>query len=229
MLRHILFRRVFMASFLILLACSVVSLYASVADLLVGPSLLSNVLVKYGEAAKSRVEDWGTLMADDRLLDADADLIKMTHANDYFNKVEWLSDMTHWGVEDYWATPVETLATNGGDCEDFSIGKYFTLISTHVSPEKLRITYVKSLTYDQAHMVLAYYETPEAEPLILDNINKSILPASQRSDLLPIYSFSGNSIWLAKERGRKLKGDPMVSLPQWKMVNDRILDEQVKQ
>ena len=71
-------------------------------------------------------------------------------------------------------------------------------------------------------MVLAYYETPDAEPLILDNINKAILPASQRADLLPIYSFSGNSIWLAQERGRKLKADSMVSLPQWKSVNERM-------
>ena len=229
MVRHLLFIRFFITSLSVLLGCYVISLYASITDLVVGPSLLSNVLDKYGESAKSRVEKWGKLMVEDRLLGPNADRIKMAHANDYFNAVEWVSDANHWGTEDYWATPVETLASNGGDCEDFSIGKYFTLISTRVSPEKLRITYVKSLTYDQAHMVLAYYETPEAEPLILDNIDKRILPASQRTDLLPIYSFSGNNIWLAKERGRKLKGDPMVSLPQWKMVNDRILDEQIKQ
>ena len=48
-------------------------------------------------------------------------------ANDFFNALPWISDDEHWGKRDYWATPIEMLATNGGDCEDFSIGKYLTL------------------------------------------------------------------------------------------------------
>lgn len=77
-------------------------------------------------------------------------------------------------------------------------------------------------------MVLVYYPTPDAEPLVLDNINKTILPASQRKDLVPVYSFSGDSIWLARERGRKLNANSMVSLPQWKSVNERFLKEMRK-
>ena len=184
--------------------------------------LLANVARTYGDEARQRVVEWDALMSADAAAVGLSEMEKMVRANDYFNRVEWLSDLAHWGVEDYWATPVETLASNGGDCEDFSIGKYFSLKNANLDEAKLRITYVKSLTFNQAHMVLAYYETPDAEPLILDNINKAILPASQRADLLPIYSFSGNSIWLAQERGRKLKADSMVSLPQWKSVNERM-------
>ena len=184
--------------------------------------LLDNVEKRYGESARVRVSTWEELVVAGRADVGLSDKDKMIRANDYFNQVEWLSDKEHWGVEDYWATPIETLASNGGDCEDFSIGKYISLKNMNLDESKLRITYVKSLTFNQAHMVLAYYETPDAEPLILDNINKSILPASQRNDLLPIYSFSGNSIWLAQERGRKLKADSMVSLPQWRSVNERM-------
>jgi len=57
-------------------------------------------------------------------------------------------------------------------------------------------------------MVLAYYPTPGSDPLILDNLIKKIRPASTRHDLLPVYSFNGENLWLAKERGqgRKLAG-----------------------
>jgi hypothetical protein len=50
-------------------------------------------------------------------------------------------------------------------------------------------------------MVVAYLETPSAEPLVLDNLNKEILPASRRNDLQPVYSFNGGGLWLAKQRG----------------------------
>ena len=187
--------------------------------------LLARIEKEYGAQARERVASWQALMIATKAAPALPEGAKMARANDFFNQVEWVSDIDHWGREDYWATPVETLVTNGGDCEDFSIGKYFTLKDTGVDNDKLRITYVKALEYDQAHMVLAYYPTPDAEPLILDNINKTILPASQRTDLLPIYSFNGESLWLARSRGRQLRADSMTSLPQWREVNERLLQE----
>ncbi len=183
---------------------------------------------KYDRKARLRVEDWQDLMLSSNRIGTLSDSEKSISANDFFNQIEWVSDLEHWNKEDYWATPIETLATNGGDCEDFSIGKYFTLSETGVDTEKIRITYVKALDYNQAHMVLAYYPSPEAEPLILDNINKTILPASQRTDLLPIYSFNGEGLWLAKARGRKLKANSQQSLPQWGEVNKRMLEELTK-
>ncbi|MFL0809722.1 MAG: transglutaminase-like cysteine peptidase [Agarilytica sp.] len=206
--------------------CAIVALVlVADAGFAVSEKVLHAVALKYGEPARSRVEGWGKLIQKETSLYQDKEENTLTRANDYFNQVRWLSDLEHWGREDYWATPVETLATNGGDCEDFSIGKYFSLLQSEFDPNKLRITYVKSLTYDQAHMVLAYYERPDAEPLILDNINKKVLPASQRPDLLPIYSFNGDSIWLARDRGRKLKGSSQKSLPQWKALNERMFSD----
>ncbi|MGH1487206.1 MAG: transglutaminase-like cysteine peptidase [Cellvibrionaceae bacterium] len=178
-------------------------------------SALSRVHSQYGEEARDRVGGWRDLLNQlaEKVPPEDAEHIRA--ANDYFNQVEWLWDIDHWGQEDYWATPIETLATNGGDCEDYSIGKYFSLTSVGMPTSKLRITYVKALEYNLAHMVLAYYPTPSAEPLILDNINKTILPASQRKDLLPIYSFNGDGLWLAKSRSQAVKGDVSRNLPSW--------------
>ena len=183
---------------------------------------LNEIEMEFGEEAKQRALAWQALVQADA---ANSDLSeneKLRRANDFFNTVTWLTDTLHWGVDDYWATPLETLASNGGDCEDFSIGKYFSLENVHVPVEKIRITYVKALEYNQAHMVLAYYPTPHSEPLILDNINQTILPASQRPDLYPVYSFDAQNIWLAKNRGKKLKAASKESLPKWKRVNERL-------
>jgi predicted transglutaminase-like cysteine proteinase len=111
--------------------------------------------------------------------------------NGFFNeRIAFDSDLNVWGKNDYWATPMETLARQKGDCEDFAIAKYFTLIATGVPEDRLRLVYVLA-TFNgaqQAHMVLAYYSTPDAEPLILDNLNPAILPASARADLKPVFS-----------------------------------------
>lgn len=194
---------------------------AQLQDFGVTQAVLSWVQQTWGDEARTRVAAWPVHMRA-TLRDHSADLDKLAQANDFFNQVAWVSDAAHWQQEDYWATPIETLATNGGDCEDFSIGKYVTLLHTRLDPDKLRITYVKALEYNQAHMVLAYYPSPSAEPLILDNINKTILPASERPDLFPIYSFNGDGLWLAKSRDKKLTSDTEKSLPQWRDVNERM-------
>ncbi len=187
---------------------------------------LLGIKKKYGSRAKLRIQRWSERLnkfaANESMSDAD----KAKFANNYFNNVRWEWDIKHWGVEDYWATPIETLGTHAGDCEDFSIGKYFSLITMGVDTNKLRITYVKALEMNLAHMVLAYYPTPNGEPLILDNINMTILPASQRKDLLPIYGFNGDGIWLAQST-KKLAAGPGIekSLPSWGKLNKRMKKE----
>ncbi|WP_232023468.1 transglutaminase-like cysteine peptidase [Thiomicrorhabdus aquaedulcis] len=130
--------------------------------------------------------------------------------------MRFISDIDHWGIKDYWATPVEFLATDAGDCEDYVIAKYFTLKALGVAESKLYLTYVKAVKLNQAHMVLTYFENPKSIPLVLDNLNSKIFPATQRKDLLPVYSFNGDGLWLAKERG---KGQSVSSgtskLTQW--------------
>lgn len=185
-------------------------------------STLNRIEVEHGLEARQRVSDWRDLL---NLLAEQVppeDAIAIKEANNYFNQVAWVWDIDHWGQEDYWATPIETLVSNAGDCEDFSIGKYFSLTSVGMSTSKLRITYVKALRQNLAHMVLAYYSTPSAEPLILDNINKTILPASKRTDLLPIYSFNGDGLWLAKSRAQAVKGDITKNVPSWGGLRGKI-------
>ncbi|MGF1752646.1 transglutaminase-like cysteine peptidase [Vibrio makurazakiensis] len=149
----------------------------------------------YGERAGKRVTTWRNNLSQYKKL---SEKEKLTAVNGFFNQLYFVNDINLWGKNDYWATPLEFLGSNAGDCEDFTIAKYFSLLELGVSDKKLRLVYVKALELNQFHMVLAYYTSPSAEPLILDNINPQIKKASKRRDLLPIYSFNGKNLWLMK-------------------------------
>lgn len=167
--------------------------------------LLKKAEAKYGKDAAERLISWENLIRNDT---GTTDQEKLSKANNFFNEtVQFVNDIELYGVKDYWATPFEFLARCAGDCEDFAIAKFFTLKAMGIKEEKLNISYVKALQYNIHHMVLTYYSRPGAEPLVLDNLVDSINRASQRPDLMPIFSFNGTGLWLAKQRGRgKLTG-----------------------
>ncbi|WPC07132.1 transglutaminase-like cysteine peptidase [Pseudomonas benzenivorans] len=128
--------------------------------------------------------------------------------NRFFNlRLRFRDDIELWRVSDYWATPVEALHLGAGDCEDFAIAKYFSLRQLGVPSEKLRITYVKAVRLNQAHMVLTYYPHPSATPLVLDNLIDAIEPANRRTDLVPVYAFNAEGLWLPGSGGGKKVGD----------------------
>ena len=130
-----------------------------------------------------------------------SDLEKLEAVNVFYNGVRYMSDKKVYGKKDYWATPWQFLGKDKGDCEDYVISKYFALLYLGVDAKKLFFTYVKSSKFKAAHMVLTYFKTPRSEPLILDNNNHKIFPASKRKDLTPIYNFNGESLYRANRSG----------------------------
>ncbi|MCZ8528418.1 transglutaminase-like cysteine peptidase [Alteromonas sp. PRIM-21] len=169
------------------------------------PQVYARIDSVYGSEAKEDVAKWRQLVAELQSEDLDE---KLYQINRFFNRFDFVDDLVHWQQKDYWATPIEFISTGAGDCEDYTIAKYFSLIELGVPEQQLRLMYVTALELRQPHMVLAYYETPTSIPLVLDNINRRILPANKRRDLSPIYSFNGNGLWAAKAMGtgRKLRG-----------------------
>ena len=152
-------------------------------------------------SAEDRFNSWTALLAQSLAL---PDKLKLTKVNDFFNnRIRFAEDQELWGQSDYWATPMETLAKGAGDCEDFTIAKYYSLLQLGIPVDQLRLTYVHariggaSSSIVQAHMVLTYYPGPDDEPLVLDNLINSILPASRRPDLQPVFSFNGKQIYSA--------------------------------
>jgi len=178
----------------------------------------------YGEDARRRASALNALMASLQNASVQEKLVKV---NDFFNALRWTTDMEVWGKKDYWATRMEFLGKGAGDCEDYVIAKYFTLKQLGIPTDKLYFTYVKALKYNQAHMVLSYYETPKSIPLILDNINGKIKIATQRTDLLPVYSFDGDSLYLAKQEGlgQVVPGGNKKQNPKWLELIDKMQKE----
>ena len=147
---------------------------------------------------------------------------KLAAINQFFNRrIVFTSDAEVWGQADYWASPLEMMAKGRGDCEDYVIGKYFSLLAAGVPVARLRLVYVRATIGGPggevvAHMVLAYYATPGAEPLILDNLIGEIRPASRRADLEPVFSFNGDGLWQGV--GAQSAGDPVARLSRWREV-----------
>ncbi|MFL8992231.1 transglutaminase-like cysteine peptidase [Pseudomonas sp. QLc11A] len=164
---------------------------------------------------QQRINDWQYLLASQKQI---GESEQLNVVNRFFNKqLRYVEDIDLWHAVDYWETPIEALWKGAGDCEDYAIAKYFSLRHLGVASEKLRITYVKALTQNRAHMVLTYYSTPDAEPLVLDSLIDVIKPASQRKDLLPVYSFNAEGLWLPGAKGNKKVGDTK-RLSRWQDV-----------
>lgn len=166
--------------------------------------------IQAAASATPLLREWARMLDDNRQLPVD---VKLRKVNEFFNRrIEFVDDQTVWGKSDYWATPFEAMTKAKGDCEDFVIAKYFSLLDLDVPDEQLRLIYVRarmggpSSTLLQAHMVLAYYPSPDADPLILDNLITDIRPAARRSDLAPVFSFNRQGVFAGVAAGGKAAG-----------------------
>lgn len=165
-----------------------------------------NIPRQYGVAGVRNAEKWLDWL---KQIQGVPESQLLSLVNNYWNThVMAAEDMDIWGREDYWATPLESLVRQAGDCEDYVIGKYFSLLHAGVPAEKLRLIYVRAQmgAGSIAHMVLGYYSAPDAEPLLLDNLTGSIRPASQRPDLRPVFSFNSQGVYVAGAPTRSVDG-----------------------
>lgn len=189
-------------------------------------------LMQLANLAQQRygAEAYANFVALDQLVAAiknSSDIEKLNKINNFFNeRILFVNDIDLWNTSDYWATPLETLGRKAGDCEDFSIAKYAMLRLAGIADDKLRLVYVKASlqgdgrSYVQAHMVLSYYATPLATPLVLDNLNPDILPANQRKDLIPIFSFNSSNLWVGSSAKPNAKAT--TNLSRWQSVLNRM-------
>lgn len=182
---------------------------------------------RFGANGISKLHAWNNLL-ESYQIKSESDKAKAV--NDFFNKnTHFEDDIIHWKQSDYWATPLETLGSGAGDCEDYTIAKYFTLIRLGISVEHLRLIYVKAQIGGatskifQAHMVLGYYEKPNSIPLILDSLVSEIETADRRSDLLPVFSFNSDGLWVGNQAQPQI--DPTARLSRWRDVLERMKQE----
>lgn len=211
-------RKILIISFALISFSSIVLIASKTFN--ISESQLNSISSKYGSSGKNRVEAWDSMIESSK---NESLLNKIKNVNDFFNQITYKTDAAHWKQKDYWATPFEFMGTGAGDCEDYAIAKYFSLVKLGIPDDKLRITYViykkTNSRFEQAHMVLTYYHKTGAEPVILDNINRTLQLASKRSDLKPVYSFNASGLWQAKTKGDTRVGDN--NLKSWKNLMDR--------
>ena len=200
-----------------------ISIIAATSNVNITPKKMAQFSKKYGPQATKRVEIWDRIMQESQNKKV---LHKLKNVNDFFNKIKYKRDLAHWGKNDYCAAPFEFMGTGAGDCEDYAIAKYYSLIKLGIPEHKLRITYVKLLRkrtkYEEAHMVLTYYHKKNSTPIVLDNVNKKLQLASKRKDLNPIYSFNANGLWQAKNKGKSSIKIGSNNLKAWQDLMTRI-------
>jgi predicted transglutaminase-like cysteine proteinase len=188
---------------------------------------LKTMQTRFGSDGVAILGAWQTLV-NTGLSQSDAEKLKL--ANDFFNhNIRFQDDITYWKEKDYWATPLETLGARLGDCEDYTIAKYITLIHMGIPMERLRLIYVRAQiggTYSkisQAHMVLGYYDSPNAMPQVLDNLVSRIQPATERTDLKPVFSFNSKGLWVGSSA--QSQADPTARLSRWRDLLARMQAE----
>jgi predicted transglutaminase-like cysteine proteinase len=162
-------------------------------------ALVTVAAQRYGAGGAGAIREWRALLS---ALRGQNEADQLRRVNDFVNRrIRFAEDLAVWQQVDYWATPVESLGRGMGDCEDYVIAKYFSLRELGVPTAKLRLIYVRARiggphsSVTQAHMVLGYFATPQAVPLVLDNLLGEIRPATLRTDLAPVFSFNGDGVY----------------------------------
>lgn len=103
-----------------------------------------------------------------------------------------VDDMTQYGVEEFWASPLTTFATNAGDCEDYAIAKYAALLEMGVADTDLRLVVVRDESARDYHAVAAVRH--EGSWLILDNRTFGLREDKEIGHFSPKFVLDAHSV-----------------------------------
>jgi predicted transglutaminase-like cysteine proteinase len=130
---------------------------------------------------------------------------QLTQLNFYLNLLLPQYDAITKHKEDDWATPKEFLTIGYGDCEDYAIIKYYSLLRLGYNKNQLYLTVVREKYYGGYHMVLSYFERQNSSPLIFDNLSSKLLPLKQRSDLQAKIFINDTGVYRIDKKGSLVK------------------------
>lgn len=188
---------------------------------------LEKMNLQFGPTRVAVARNWQTMLVQSQ---NQTEQQKILIVNDFFARnLRYRTDIELWQQNDYWATPLETLGKGLGDCEDYAIAKYISLRVLGIEDDKLRLIYVKAQIggpnskQTQAHMVLGYFVTPNAQPLILDSLITKVLPAAKRTDLSPVFSFNSQGLWA--NNSTQSVANPTARLSRWRRIIEQTQQE----
>jgi len=195
----------------IILSCFIiVFLYVTLHAELIDKQIANAAGVKYNRFAKNRFLDIKSSLLNE-LKDA-SEIKKLNVVNTWVNQIRYKSDQAVYGVRDYWATLYQFVGKNKGDCEDYTITKYYILKELGIDPKRLKFTYViyKSRRGKRiSHMVLSYLKVARPKTtndiLILGNNNRLVLPASKRPDIVKVIKMINGDTGSKSKKWKKLE------------------------
>jgi len=108
--------------------------------------------------------------------------------------IRWISDTTHWGQHDYWASAPETLARGAGDMEDRAIVKMQALRALGFRPSDLFLTLARDKVGGPITVLTVRHN---GRYLVLDDTGGTpFVVDSRRFEFQPIISFGWTGTWL---------------------------------
>jgi predicted transglutaminase-like cysteine proteinase len=111
------------------------------------------------------------------------------------------SDEAQWRVPDHWSSPLETLQSGHGDCEDYAIVKYLALLDVGMSEADLRIVLMRNVFPNEDHAVLA--ARVDGEWLILDSRTLTLVRDTDLARATPIFVLDNVGAWRVLPSGHR--------------------------
>lgn len=132
---------------------------------------------------------------------------KLNYTNLFFNKFLPTLDKNGSQIDDHWLTQKEFIFKGYGDCEDYAIAKYFTLLNLGLKKENLFLCVTKTNNYSGAsfHMILLYVKNKRKSALVLDNLSSKVVLLKKRKKLHPIFAFNETSTYTLNKNKFLLK------------------------
>ena len=151
---------------------------------------------EFGGRSGERFSNWNILMKENKSVNK---LLQARNIDKYFNQYRYRIDykVDAEGKKyksDFFRGFTEFIGKNGGDCDDYAIVKYFSLIKLGVPEDKLEIWIGAYKSNKINHAVLAYYVEGRKDPLILDSNTLWAVKFSKRNNFKPwIYASKSKS------------------------------------
>lgn len=182
------------------LCAAALNVYTAPSKIYTNPAPLKSIKGQYGEITYNRMMDYVRFINEMREKKYSEEVL-LNKVNLYVNGYVSESDGLAWGVGDKWLTREQFLLKGTGDCEEYAITKYFTLLDLGVDQDKLYMGVTDDHLYNQGHMVLLYYPTLYSIPLVYDNASFKVLRLHERKDLTLRYIFNHSGNYSVKENG----------------------------
>ncbi len=108
--------------------------------------------------------------------------------------VRYVSDDQQHGLPDVWSSPLQTLRSGLGDCEDYAIAKYALLLAAGTPESDLKLLLVRDLAVRQDHAVVAV--RLEGKWFVLDNRRAALMEGRDLQSFMPLFAIDHRGVSL---------------------------------